>query len=291
MPDNMPELNLYWNTDYDVEPSFAKRILAMFSEYCNKIKLLPKLTIIHNQESSNRASNRSNTLWNLVDNAYNNHITIALELHNVDYCEILPIAHLISQINIEHNNKNGHLLIPDVFYLATQKEPNYTTDMMVTRIKELRNVNPNIKFVLESHVHYENCFDVLELTTINNPRAFIDKWEIYRSTKNLEKLSNFHFYSFVQNNYCSKRFVSKNNIIVKDNEEKFIKIKYEYDNGNEYRLISNEATKYSRPLKEVSFEEALQDIEFKASKIDKSDEKKATEKTIAKMESFFHIHS
>ena len=168
---------------------------------------------------------------------------------------------------------------------------------MVERINSLRRINLNITFVFESHVDCANCFDIVEFKTTSNiyeRKNFIDKWEIYRSTKNLEKLSNFHFYSFVRNNYCSKRFVLKNNIIVKDNEEKFIKIIYVYENGGTYRLyrlISNEATKYSRPLTEVSFEEALQDIEFKASKIDKSDEKKATEKTIAKMESFFHIHS
>ena len=290
MTDNMPELNLYWDTTRSVDPSLAKRILAMFREYCNKIKVLPKLTIIHNQER--KFTDKSNILWEHVDNAYHNHITTALELHNVDYCEILPIAHLISQINIKHNHQNGCCFIPDAFYLARLKEQNYTIDTMVERINSLRRINPNITFVFESHVDCDNCFDIVEFTPQIISRPFIDKWEIYRSTKNLEKLSNFLFYSFVRNNYGSKHFVSKNNIIVKDNEEKFIKIDFAYvEKKAEYRLRSNEATEYSRPLKEVSFEEALQDISFDASKIDTRDEKTVTENIVAKMESFFHLHS
>lgn len=287
MPDNMPELNLYWNTERFDEPEFINKIFAAFGDYCKKKNVLPKLTIIHDKS---KGQCNPNTLWNLIDNAYNNHITIALEPHFVDHCEILPIAHLISQINIKHKNHNGRFN-PDAFYLYNSRFPaasidqNYTFEVMLERINDLQSANQNLKIVFESEVDHNNCFDKIRFGNSNASNNAFDKWEIYRSTNDTTKLSDFQFYSFIRNNYDEKDFVSKENIIIKDSAKVFI----ETDAYHDFKLWSNDPSKISRSLKEISFEEALQDIEFKASMIDKRNEKNTTKNVVAKMESFFHL--
>lgn len=287
-PDKMPELNLYWNTEGLDKPEFINKIFAAFGDYCKKKNVLPKLTIIHDN-SKGRCN--PNTLWNLVDSAYNNHITIALEPHFVDHCEILPIAHLISQINIKHKNSRRSFLIPDAFYLYNSSYPSlsidqsYTFEVMLERMNDLRSANQNLTFVFASEIDDNNCFDRLRFGNSNASNNAFDKWEIYRSTNNTTKLSDFQFYCFIQNNYEEKSFVSKSNIIIKDGEKAFIATDAEHD----YKLWSNNRSKISRSLKGISFEEALQDIEFKVSMIDKRNEKNTTKNVVAKMESFFHL--
>ena len=224
-------------------------------------------------------------LWNLVKTAKKYGAEISM-ITNGSHLEIIrPFAHMISLVGIsidsfdhETNLKIGRACNGNTLSLEAIKD----------KIKYVQEINPELKIKVNTVVNKYNfaekmLFSVLELKPC--------KWKILRQMPfgDNKGISDFMFYSFIHNNYRdSDCFNNGFEISVEDNfamTESYLMI------SPDGRLFQNGSAEYvySRPLTEVSFAEALDDIKFNESKFDGRYDGSFTWQSVHSMKKFFDI--
>ncbi|ADL25299.1 radical SAM domain protein [Fibrobacter succinogenes subsp. succinogenes S85] len=193
----------------------------------------------------------------------------------------LPFAHLLSQVGIsldsfvhETNLKigrqcNGHTL---------------SFEEISDKIAALRAVNPNVRVKVNTVVNQNNFGEVL----VDKVAALgATKYKILRQMPfgGNKGITDDEFHVFIRNNYREDLFGhddGKRHIFIEDNSvmtQSYLMIAPNgclFQNGGaEYR--------YSRPLMETPFEEALKDINFSAEKFFSRYTSTATDAILARM--------
>ena len=193
----------------------------------------------------------------------------------------LPFAHLLSQVGIsldsfvhETNLKigrqcNGHTL---------------SFEEISDKIAALRAVNPNVRVKVNTVVNQNNFGEVL----VDKVAALgATKYKILRQMPfgGNKGITDDEFHMFIRNNYREDLFGhddGKRHIFIEDNSvmtQSYLMIAPNgclfQNGGSEYR--------YSRPLMETPFEEALKDINFSAEKFFSRYTSTATDAILARM--------
>ncbi len=177
-------------------------------------------------------------------------------------------------------------------------------------------MNQNIRIKINTVVNSENFNEIL---VDRFAQLHIDKWKIFRQMpfNGNEGISHFQFFAFIRNNY-NEELMQKSAPVHQDPIEALYMTDPNYsekkdDNTNKqvifiednkamtesYLMISpdgrffqngSEEYSYSRPLTEVSLEDALSDIKFDSSKFEERYEPWLTEIAVNEANIFFHVN-
>ena len=274
-----------WGKQHEVweDPDKVNHVVKGIADYVNTTAMIPKrarLNIVGGEPIMS-----PDKLWNVVKAAKDCGIEISM-ITNGSHLEVIrPFAHMVSQVGIsidsfehETNLKIGRACNGKTLSFEDIK----------TKIKYVQEVNPKLKIKVNTVVNKYNFSEELLYTVLALKPC---KWKILRQMPFGENkgISDFMFYSFIRNNYKEfGDYGSDCKISIEDNNamtESYLMI------SPDGRLFQNGSAEYSysRPLTEVSFAEALQDIKFNVAKFDGRYDGSYTCQAVSDMEKFFGI--
>ena len=249
-------------------------------------------------------------LWQVVECAHQHKMEISIITNGSHLENIRPFAHLISQVGISIDSLEHET------NLKIGRECGGKTisfEALSKKIEDIRNVNPEIQIKLNTVVNQHNFNEVL----VNHfAKLHIDKWKILRQIpfNGNPGITDYQFYAFLRNNYNEELMQenaplhhgsidpSKTTFGASDTAVEVLKrVIYIEDNDvmtQSYLMVSPDGRlfqngsiryRYSRPLTEVSFAEALKSIDFDISKFAGRYGEYPTLKAVHEMQAFFHL--
>ena len=253
-------------------------------------------------------------LWNVVETAYKHNMETSIITNGSHLENIRPFAHLISQVGISVDSLD-HQTNLNIGRESEGKTISF--EQLHQKIEDIRKVNPDIKIKLNTVV---NMFNYNEILVDRFAQLHIDKWKIFRQMpfNGNGGISDYKFYAFIRNNY-NEELLQKNVPVhqdpiealymtdfvsdeKKDDETSNKQVIFIEDNKamtESYLMISPDGRffqngskeySYSRPLTEVSLEEALSDIKFDSTKFEERYEQWSTTIAVNEANAFFHVN-
>ena len=274
-----------WGNPREVwdDPDQVEFIIKGIADYVSATPMIPKrfrINIVGGEPLLHPEK-----LWSVVKAAKKYGAEISM-ITNGSHLEVIrPFAHMISQVGIsidsfdhDTNLKIGRACNGKTLSFEAIKE----------KIYFVKETNPELKIKINTVVNKHNFSEVLLKSVLAlNPC----KWKILRQMPfgDNKGISDFMFHSFIRNNYIKVNPIYGGcEITIEDNDamtESYLMIS---PGGS---LFQNGGVDYcySRPLTEVSFAEALNDIKFNESKFDGRYDGSYTWQTVNAMEKFFNI--
>lgn len=238
-------------------------------------------------------------LWQVIKMAHEMDFEISIITNGSHLEYIRPFVHLISQVGVSIDSFDHKTNV------RIGRECNGKTisfQQLKEKLEELRTLNPGLNIKINTVV---NKYNFNEILVDRMAELKIDKWKILRQLPfdGKEGISDFKFNTFLFNNLKEEKMPKKdplsnflaafsapqkpNNVIfVEDNDvmtESYLMI------APDGRLFQNghKEYEYSRPLTEISIDEALEEINFDQEKFNNRYENYATEEAKYRMEEFF----
>lgn len=238
-------------------------------------------------------------LWQVIKMAHEMDFENSIITNGSHLEYIRPFVHLISQVGVSIDSFDHKTNV------RIGRECNGKTisfQQLKEKLKELRTLNPGLNIKINTVV---NEYNFNEILVDRMAELKIDKWKILRQLPfdGKEGISDFKFNTFLFNNLKEEKMPKKdplsnflaafsapqkpNNVIfVEDNDvmtESYLMI------APDGRLFQNghKEYEYSRPLTEISIDEALEEINFDQEKFNNRYENYATEEAKYRMEEFF----
>ena len=274
-----------WGKQHEAWDDFdqVEHIVKNIADYVEATLMIPKhfrLNIVGGEPAMHPEK-----LWNIVKTAKNHGAEVSMITNGSQLEVIRPFAHMISAVGISIDSFN-HETNLKIGRASNGKTLSF--EDIKEKIKFVHEINPKLKIKVNTVINKYNFSEEM-LYSVLALKPY--KRKILRQMPFGENkgISDFKFYSFICNNYKEPEYLNGNcEIAIEDNNamtESYLMI------SPDGRLFQNGSAEYSysRPLTEVSFAEALNDIKFNESKFDGRYDGSYTWEAVNSMKKFFNI--